>query len=295
MSMEQIMDKEALYLHAIREAYPDLDIDSARLHTNEGQFNEILFINDDLIFRFPRYEESINDFFREIEVLQKLKGNVSLPIPQPTYVSSGTRSVGKAFMGYPLLPGKPLFRDVLNAMADKAILESLASQLAEFLHGLHHLSAEALGLNMPVNDALAESRRCYSDVQEYLFPRMRLEARATVAKHFEDYFKNPMLHEYEPALIHGDFGGSNILFSRDRVTGIIDFSFASLDDPARDIAALSTYGEAFFARICHYYPSIESLLERAKFYRGTFALYEALHGLRNHDKEAFESGMEAYV
>ena len=295
MIMDQILDKETLYLHVIREAYPDLDIDSVRLHANEGQFNDVLFINDDLIFRFPRYAESIPDFFREIEVLQKLKGNVNLPIPQPTYVSSGTRSVGKAFMGYPLLPGKPLFRDVLTTIADKSILDALARQLAEFLHGLHHLSPVALGLNLPVNDALSESRKFHSDVQEHLFPRMRPEARDAVAKHFEDYFNNPRLHEFEPALIHGDFGGSNILFDRDQITGIIDFSSAGLDDPARDIAAVSTDGEAFFARICRYYPGIESLLERAKFYRGTFALYEALHGLRNNDKEAFESGMKEYV
>jgi aminoglycoside 2''-phosphotransferase len=58
---------------------------------------------------------------------------------------------------------------------------------------------------------------------------------------------------------------------------------------------VSTYGEAFFARICRYYPKIEFLLERAKFQRGTFALQEALHGFRNRDKEAFESGMEEYI
>ena len=124
---------------------------------------------------------------------------------------------------------------------------------------------------------------------------MRPEARDSITKHFEDYFNNPSLHEYEPAMIHGDFGGSNILFDRDKITGIIDFSFAGLDDPARDIAAISTYGETFFARICRYYPNIESLLERVRFYRGTFALYEALHGFLNDDREAFASGMEEYV
>jgi hypothetical protein len=39
---------------------------------------------------------------------------------------------------------------------------------------------------------------------------------------------------------------------------------------------------------------IELLLERANFYRGSFALYEALHGFRNNDQEAFTSGMEEY-
>ena len=38
MIMDQILDKEELYLQAIRGAY--LDIYSARLHTGEGQFAE---------------------------------------------------------------------------------------------------------------------------------------------------------------------------------------------------------------------------------------------------------------
>ena len=289
------MDKQTIYLQAIQEAFPNLDICSARLHTGEGQFNDILFINDDLIFRFPRYEESIDGFLREIEILHRLQGHLSLPIPELIYMSSGTNLVASVFMGYRLLPGKPLFRATLNTIANETTLEALARHLGHFLHGLHHLSTAALGLDLPVHDALAESRKFYSDIREHLFPLMRRDACHSVTEHFEKYFDDASLQKYEPALIHGDFGGSNILFDRDRITGIIDFGFAGLDDPARDIAAVSTYGEAFFARICQYYPDIDSLRKRAKFYRGTFALDEALHGFRNHDKEAFASGMEEYV
>lgn len=295
MTTNQSMDKETLYLQTIREDYPGLDIHSARLHAGEGQFNDILIINDTLIFRFPRYEESIDGFLQEIEVLQKLQRHLTLPIPEPIYVGSGTKSIGNIFMGYKLLPGKPLFRDVLNTITDESALEALAHQLADFLHGLHHISPAELNLELPINDALTDSQKFYSDLEQGLFPRMRPEPRRAVTKHFEEYFNNPSLHQYEPALIHGDFGGSNILFDRDRITGIIDFSFASLDDPARDIAAVSTYGEAFFARIFRYYPATETVLERAKFYRGTFALQEAMHAFRNNDRQALENGMEEYV
>ena len=124
---------------------------------------------------------------------------------------------------------------------------------------------------------------------------MRPDARDSVRNHFESYFNNASLHQYEPCIIHGDFGGSNILFDAARITGIIDFSFAGCGDPASDLAAVSTFGDSFFARICKYYSPSRSMLERSKFYRGTFALYEALHGFRNNDKEAFYSGMEQYV
>jgi aminoglycoside 2''-phosphotransferase len=289
------MKKEILYLESIKDAYPALHIHSARLHTSEGQFNDVLFVNDDLIFRFPRYADGLPDFLREIEILQKLQGHVRLPIPNPIYANSTATSVGRVFMGYQLLPGKPLFREVLNEIEDQLVLQSLAQQLAAFLHGLHTLSTASIHLDLPINDGLAESRTLYLDIRQHLFPSMRPDARETVTSHFQEYFNDPALHEYQPALIHGDFGGSNILFEGDKITGIIDFSFAGLDDPARDIAAVSTYGASLFTRICDYYPGIESLLERARFYRGTFALYEALHGFRNNDQEAFASGMEQYI
>jgi aminoglycoside 2''-phosphotransferase len=292
---QAIMDKKTAYLFTIKETCPNLDVNSARLHTTEGQFNDILFINDDLIFRFPRYEESIQNFLREIKLLQILQGYVSLPVPNPIYISAGTSVVGKVFMGYKMLPGKPLFRNVLSGITDKSILETFAQQLANFLHGLHTFSPTELGLDLPHQEQLTEYRPFFSDIKEHLFAFMRPDARDSINEHFENYFDNPSLHEYTPSIIHGDFGGSNILFEENKITGIIDFGFAGLSDPARDIASVSTFGDPFFARICRHYPNIESLLERANFYRGTYALYEALHGFRNNDKEAFESGMEQYL
>jgi aminoglycoside 2''-phosphotransferase len=289
------MDKQTIYSQTIKETYPNLDIHSARLYTSEGQFNDILYINDDLLFRFPRYQEGISDFLQEIEVLQRLQGHVSLPIPNPIYVRAETRRVGSVFMGYEMLAGRPLFRETLNVITDKATLESFAQQLATFLDGLHHLSPAELSLDLPAPDTLAESKSLFSDIEKHLFPFMRRNARNSVTRHFDDYFNDPGLREFQPSIIHGDFGGSNILFDSDTITGIIDFSFAGLNDPARDIAAVSTYGDEFFSRICTHYPDIYSLLPRANFYRGTFALYEALHGFRNNDKEAFASGMEQYV
>lgn len=54
------------------------------------------------------------------------------------------------------------------------------------------------------------------------------------------------------------------------------------------------FGDPFFARFCKYYSPGTSLQERARFQRGTFALQEALHGLRNHNPDAFNGERELY-
>jgi aminoglycoside 2''-phosphotransferase len=118
-----------------------------------------------------------------------------------------------------------------------------------------------------------------------------------VRRHFEAFLNEPRVHTFKPALRHGDFGPSNILYDAGArvIGGIIDFSSAGLGDPAADIAAGSCYGASFFERLRGAYPQVESVLERARFYRGTFALQEALHGALNNDREAFESGIAGYV
>ena len=115
--------------------------------------------------------------------------------------------------------------------------------------------------------------------------------------HFEAYLDDPSLQAFEPCLIHGDFGPSNVLYD-DRshiVSGVIDFGFAGLGDPAQDIAAASCFGDDFLAHYARSYPNLEALLPRARFIKGTFALSEALHGAKTGDEEAYKSGMEQYI
>jgi aminoglycoside 2''-phosphotransferase len=49
------------------------------------------------------------------------------------------------------------------------------------------------------------------------------------------------------------------------------------------------------ARCQPFYPGLDSLLARVRFYKGTFALYEALFGIENGDQAAFEAGMKTYI
>ena len=126
---------------------------------------------------------------------------------------------------------------------------------------------------------------------------MRHDAQVEIQKHFETYLHEPRLHEYRICLRHGDFGAGNILIDPDHqsISGIIDFGGLGLGDPALDIAAISCFGKPFLKRFCLVYPQVESMEERAHFYKGFFALEEALYGLRNKDPEAFENGISAYI
>lgn len=294
------VDKQEAYVQLICDTYPDLAIEKVSLN-DRGQYNDILIINDDLIFRFPKYAEAIRQLETESIILQGIQSYVTLPIPNPIYKSEETQAVGKVFMSYHMIHGEPLWRETLLAINDEATVQALAIQLGTFLKTLHSVPVKsAFDVELPVVSSYAEWSDMYARIRQKLFPYMRPEARRSVENHFEQFLNDAHNFAFHLVLIHGDFGSSNILFDANlqRIRGVIDFGSAGLGDPAIDFASLTGpfgYGEAFLLRMCSVYPTVTSLLERARFYSGTFALQEALFGIENGDREAFESGIESYV
>ncbi len=175
-------------------------------------------------------------------------------------------------------------------------LQRLADQLALFLRELHGVPLATLGMDRPLRDSREHWVEMYREIRERLFPYMRADARQQVAEHFDAYLANPERLAFRPVVRHGDFGASNILWDPDTqtVSGVIDFSFTGPGDPAIDAASISTAGDALFERMCRVYPELADMRDRARFYRGTYALKEALDGLRDGDADAFESGIQSF-
>ncbi len=285
------------YRRIIEAAYPELKGASVRLVNEQGQFNDALVVNETLFVRFPRYEAGIEMMRREVSFLQAIRGRTSLPVPDPIYANLKAQTPGEVFMGYRLLSGEPLWRPAILGQMDEKVLDLWAQQLAGFLKELHALPQGELEGDWPAADGPTDWEKMYGEIRTDLFPFMRLDAQREVATHFESYLDDLTLQHFQPAPRHGDFGSGNILYDPETmmITGIIDFGFANVGDPTLDIAAASTLGETLFGRFVDTYPAIESMLPRARFYRGTYALDEALHGFKSGDSEAFEAGMARYV
>ena len=292
-----MLETHLRYIRSIHETYPDFEIAHCDLN-QRGQFNDILLVNDRTIFRFPKTAREAEKLATEIALLKTLQSLVPLPIPRPLYQSKEGTVIGQIFMGYPLLPGEPLWPEKLCAFNNEQ-LRYVAHQLATFLQRLHGISPEMLEVKLPA----AQGCEAWSDLYERfrlkLFPFMRPDARLQVTQQFEAFLGDARNCSYTPALIHGDLGPSNILYNLQTMTvsGIIDFSSVAWGDPAIDFAALLgpiSYGEQFLAHFVDIYPASASLLARARFYAGTFALQEALYGVEDEDTGAFERGIAGY-
>lgn len=290
------MNQRDVYVQAIRAPYPDFSVNS--VDSNEqGQNNDILIINGEYIFRFPKYLEGIRQLETEVAVLSGVQGYITLSIPRITFQNL-VMEVGQAFVGYRMIPGEPLLRETFLEITDEKTLDALARQLGGFLKELHAVPVQtAIKRPLPLSDTAGECADIYERIRAKCFPYMSDSARTWASNHFETFLDDPRNFQYEPALKHGDFGTTNVLFDRERrvITGILDFGGAGLGDPAYDFAGiLSGYGESFLRRFAVVYPEIESFWHRILFYRGTFALLDALFGIENDDQATFESGIADY-
>ncbi len=292
------MNKQETYLQSIQKAYPNLDIASVEFNT-QGQNSDVVVINKEFIFRFPKYSHVLEGLKTETAILRSIQGCVTLAVPAPMFINLELETLGEAFVGYRLIPGEPLWQETFRMIDSKEVVRRLAGQVAAFLKALHSVAVEeVLRSKLPMHDTYEESADIYARIQEKLFGYMRPDTREWATGHFEGFLNDVSNFEHEPVLKHGDFGPSNILFDKERqaVTGIIDFGSSGMGDPAYDFAGLlSGYGEGFVECCGDVYPEVKVYMKRIRFYQKTFALLEGLFGVENGDEEAFKAGLEKYV
>jgi aminoglycoside 2''-phosphotransferase len=290
------MEKLEQYTRIIKRYYPELEVISARFNQN-GQYNDVIIINENQVFRFARVPDAVKTLRQEIAVQKSLQGRLPLRIPEPVYIQVDNQTLGEAFVGYAMIAGEPLWRDCFQSIASLGIRKRMAIQLAEFLRELHQFDVGIIPTPLHRYETRDEWNDLYGRIQNHLFQHMRDDARRGVKEHFERYLSQPDRYRFTQRLRHGDFGTGNIIYDPVSlwITGIVDFGGVGLGDPAVDFAGLYiSYGETFYEDCCAVYPQMHSALERVHFYCGTFALQEALFGVENSDEAAFQAGIKNY-
>jgi aminoglycoside 2''-phosphotransferase len=227
------MDK---YLKVIKENIPELVIGKCSMNS-EGQNNDIIIVNEETIFKFPKYNEGVEKLKREIKILGILKKYISIDIPCIKYVNLDPCEPGYVFAGYGMIKGIPLRKNVFMGVQNR---ETVANQLAVFLKELHSIPInEFIECGIDLNSSANEWEVLYEKIKDKLFKYMRSECRKKIIIDFEAFFG--VDHDIKKAVIHGDFGGSNIICDpgKGKISGIIDFNDVSAGDPAVDFAALT--------------------------------------------------------
>jgi len=177
------LDTLAIYIHTINKHYPDLKIATCSFN-QDGQYNDVLIVNEDLVFRFAKVQPAIETLRKEITVLKCIRDVITLQVPNPVYSHVSTDTIGDAFMGYPVILGVPLWRHNFEKISNAGVRERMAIQLAGFLHELHGIPPESIPVELENSDSSEKWADIYQRIRKSLFPHMRLEARTEVHRQY---------------------------------------------------------------------------------------------------------------
>ena len=272
----------------------------------EGQSNVVLRIVTracgQYICRVPRHDGAVASLRTEYKLLHVLSSSrLSLPVPRPV-CANVDGGPGRSYMVYPLIHGRPLTREIYRGLRTDG-RAAVAEALGRFLAELHAIDPAGLDgeVVLPREGGPDWWANLHRRLERQILPLLSRAARARVRANRGRY--SDLMRQQGPppqALIHGDFGPTNILWDQagGRVSGIIDFGSAGIGDPAADLAGLIGpfgYAEEIIRLMGQStYPGAVQMLRRARLYASTFALQEALHGAECGDAEALRRGLAGF-
>jgi aminoglycoside 2''-phosphotransferase len=230
-----------------------------------GDFCDAYLVNDACVFRFARHAAASAALRVERCLLPIVQPRLVIDVPKIEFF--GRRDdTGEALIGYRLLPGDPLDRDILEALPSTTQTDLIA-QIAQFMRQLHDLSPQlASECDLRVLDPLTHLAGVLHGARENLWDRVSPRIRQYHEDLFERYVRDPVLHSYQPAILHGDLSPDHVFadIAHGRLTGVIDWGDACIGDPASDfVYVYEDYGAAIFSRIlAHYDRTNTGLLDR---------------------------------
>ncbi len=243
--------------------------------------DDLLEVNNELLFRIPDSPAAVSEMEREYALLRLLQGRLPLPVPNPLYMNRSTDELGRIFIGYLKLSGKPLYKEMLESIEGEDTVEALAFQIASFLQALHQIPlADLADVRLPIIHGRKSYESLYARVRQHLFPHLQPDLCEQLAASFETFLDTPQNFTIQLVLVHGGFGPHRILYDAKThcISGVIGFTRAGLGDPASDFAALlgpRGYEKHFVQRFASVYPELPGLRERIQFYVHASVLQEA--------------------
>lgn len=214
---------------AIIDRYPELT--NCQFKSDDsGWTNFAIKVDNKYLFRFPRNEEAFVAINKEYKILDVLNKKLPSNIKVPNYIYSNI-SDNHPFVGYEMIQGDSLTGDVFDSL-NETKKENVLNSMATFLNILHSIDYKELGLE-PTNP-IEWYKDLFNRVQNICFKYFDDNLKEKTIQLFNMFFEDETMHNYEPALVHGDLSEDHIIITSDGV-GIIDFGDLMVFDPAYDL------------------------------------------------------------
>lgn len=257
-----------------------------------GQFHEVIVGVDRVIClpRTPSAAARLPGRSRTLRTLAALDLGVRTPVP----MSAGLDTDATPYLVLDRIPGAPLDPALLSV---DAVAAAVADGYARLLAGLVRAGRAPAARRLLPRTPADRWTRFGREVRATLFPLMSDAGRRRAGRELAAVAAAGARGE---AVVHGDLGSENVLWEwsggTPRLTGVLDWDDTALGDRAEDLAAVQAgHGTAFVQGILALRGPVDpGLTARIAAVRGTFALQQALAGLRDDDPAELAAGLAEY-
>ncbi len=277
----------------IERCFPDLRVKHSRRIVT-GWENFVLEVNREYIFRFPKFRQTEKRLRNEVEFLPALTNRLSTPIPNYEFVWKGDRKYPHWFGGYKKLEGVPASIHPFKTEWTRP----LAREISRFLKELYsvrvpHKRFQGIPRYSP-EEWHRSLRQQHRKIRRIVYPLLGSELRARSSGFWRTLFADFGGADFRPRLIHGDLSTENILFdpSTLKLTGILDWGYAQVSDPALEFAHLFMHNPGLGQEVLKLYRTHGSDFEkRVHWYVESEPFYDIMWGVEHHWEKAKKQGM----
>jgi aminoglycoside 2''-phosphotransferase len=224
----------------IEKCFPQLQIRHSR-QILTGWENLVLEVNQEYVFRFPKYRETEKRLRNEIAFLPTLRRHLSTQVPDYEFIWKGGRKYSRWFGGYRKISGVT----VQSLPFRKEWTKPLAVQIASFLREVHSIRPRGdrfRGIpRYPAEEWSRTLRQQYRKIRRIVYPLLGSRLRSRSENFWQNLLSEFRDTDFEPTLIHGDLGGENIIFdpASVRLTGILIGATCRLMTPPSNLLTCS--------------------------------------------------------
>ncbi len=198
--------------------------DDWEVHSN-GSAHIVVNAGHLLSVRVAKAHDAAKAMDSRVRILRALPRDLPFEVPRPL-----TRVISRAgytAVGLTWIPGEA--RDIGPAPA---------RPLGRALRAIGRIDAVQLGPYVEKAHFHWGGDDWETTLRETVIPRLFTDNQRMAHRIVDDVLD---LDPVEPRVIHGDFSGHNLLWTKDKLTGVIDWDHTAIGDPAWDIASAANW------------------------------------------------------
>ena len=260
----------------------------------QGLDSSAYLVNHEYIFKQSKHHEARLNLKKEIQVLNYLKGKVTLQIPDIEYYSEEY-----GVCGYREIRGEKLTPTIYKNMSDDE-KDKLVQDIALFLREMHSLplpDIDELEMNF-MNDYKSD----YKILREIIYDKIPDSSKKYIDDLYKRILNDERISKYVKAICHNDLSCNHIMLHNNKVIGIIDFGDAAITDRDKDFIYLledssEEIGREFGLRVLEYYnhPNKDIAILKANLNDEYYPIEQILGGQAKELENMYTAGLNKII